>query len=67
MNIPFSVRQPIVLEEYMVWNETDNVTSELFTVEYTYHAESLDFECDVLFLMDSGSTQVISKIMDTLH
>lgn len=67
MNIPFSVRQPIVLEEYMVWNETDDVTSELFTVEYTYHAESLDLECDVLFLMDSGSTQVISKIMDTLH
>lgn len=67
MNIPFSVRQPIVLEEYMGWGDSENSTLELFTIEYTYQAESLDLECDVLFLMDSGSTQVIKKIMGTLH
>lgn len=67
MNIPFSVRQPIVLEEYMSWGDGENSTLELFTIEYTYQAELLDLECDVLFLMDSGSTQVIKKIMGTLH
>jgi CheY-like chemotaxis protein len=67
MNIPFSVRQPIVLEEYMSWGDGENSSLELFTIEYTYQAESLDLECDVLFLMDSGSTQVIKKIMGTLH
>ncbi|MCW8327905.1 response regulator [Photobacterium sp. SDRW27] len=67
MNIPFSVRQPIVLEDYMVWSDTEHINTELFTVEYTYQAESLDLECDVLFMMDSGSTHVIKKIMDTLH
>lgn len=67
MNIPFSVRQPIVLEDYMVWSDSESSNSDLFTVEYTYQAESLDLECDVLFMMDNSSTQVIKKIMDTLH
>jgi hypothetical protein len=49
----------------MSWGDGENSTLELFTIEYTYQAESLDLECDVLFLMDSGSTQVIKKIMGT--
>jgi len=67
MNIPFSVRQPIVLEDYMVWSDGECIKSELFTVEYTYEADSLDLECDVLFMMDNSSTLVIKKIMETLH
>lgn len=67
MNIPFSVRQPIVLEDYMVWSDSESIKTELFTVEYTYEAESLDLECDVLFMMDNSSTQVIKKMMETLH
>lgn len=67
MNLSFSVRQPIVMEDYMVWNDCEYDNSELFTVEYTYRAESLDLECDVLFMMDNSSTQVISKIMGTLY
>ena len=67
MNISFSVRQPIVMEDYMLWGDFEDDNSELFTVEYTYHAESLDLECDVLFMMDNNSTLVIKKIMETLH
>ena len=68
MNIPFSVRQPIVLEEYMHWSDsTKSAATEYFTIEYGYRAESLDLDCDVLFLMDNSSTSVIKKIMETLH
>ncbi|MEJ2766030.1 response regulator [Photobacterium sp. MCCC 1A19761] len=67
MNIPFSVRQPILLEDYMIWGDSESVSTELFTVEYTYRAESMDLECDVLFMMDNNSTKVIKKVMDTLH
>ncbi len=68
MNIPFSVRQPIVLEEYMHWNDNTKSAATVYsTIEYGYRAESLDLDCDVLFLMDSSSTPVIKKIMETLH
>ncbi|MGF1682917.1 response regulator [Photobacterium minamisatsumaniensis] len=67
MNIPFSVRQPIVLEEYMAWGEINCNKSEYFTVEYRYQAETLDVICEVLFMMDQGSTKVIKRIMETLH
>ncbi|OAN18785.1 chemotaxis protein CheC [Photobacterium jeanii] len=68
MNIPFSVRQPIVVEEYMGWGDTTTQANHTFSsVGYAYRAESLDFECDVLFLMDNSSTTVIKKIMETLH
>lgn len=67
INIPFSVRQPIVLEDYMIWSDGESVSTELFTVEYTYRAESMDLECEVLFMMDDSSTKVIKQVMDTLH
>lgn len=67
INIPFSVRQPILLEDYMIWTDGECVSTELFTVEYTYRAESMDLECEVLFMMDDSSTNVIKKVMDTLH
>ncbi|MGF1703924.1 response regulator [Photobacterium makurazakiensis] len=67
MNIPFSVRQPIVLEEYMAWGDINCNKSEYFTVEYRYQAETLDVICEVLFMMDQGSTKVIKRIMETLH
>ncbi|KPA51060.1 chemotaxis protein CheC [Photobacterium leiognathi subsp. mandapamensis] len=67
ISIPFSVRQPILLEEYMNWNHKEYQADDYFTVEYTYKAETLDLECEVLFMMDSQSTGIIHQIMDTLN
>lgn len=66
--IPFSVRQPIVLEEYMNLHHTQCETNTYFTIEYTYKAEILDVECDVLFIMDNHSLTIINdKVMESLH
>ncbi|WP_061013471.1 response regulator [Photobacterium leiognathi] len=67
ISIPFSVRQPIILEEYMNWNHKEYQSDDYFTVEYTYQAETLDVECEVLFMMDSQSTKIIHQIMETLN
>lgn len=68
ITIPFSVRQPIVLEEYMNLHHTYCDTHTFFTIEYTYKAEILDVECDVLFIMDNHSLAVINKkVMESLH
>lgn len=66
--IPFSVRQPIVLEEYMNLHHTHCDAQTFFTIEYTYKAEMLDVECEVLFIMDSHSLNVINnKVTESLH
>lgn len=66
--IPFSVRQPIVLEEYMNLHHTHCDTQNFFTIEYTYKAEILDVECEVLFIMDNHSLSIINnKVMESLH
>ena len=68
ITIPFSVRQPIVLEEYMNLHHTHCDTQTFFTIEYTYKAEMLDVECEVLFIMDSHSLDVINhKVTESLH
>ncbi|PSW47308.1 response regulator [Photobacterium kishitanii] len=68
ITIPFSVRQPIVLEEYMNLHHTYGDSNTFFTIEYTYKAEVLDVECEVLFIMDNHSLAVINKkVMESLH
>ncbi|MDV5168965.1 response regulator [Photobacterium rosenbergii] len=67
MNIPFSIRQPICLEEYMVRGITEIANGELFTIEYSYQSEKMDMACDVLLMMDHNSTQVIRRFMETLQ
>ncbi len=67
IKVRFSVRQPIVLEDYMTLDNNESVNHQFFTVEYTYQAESMDLECDVLMMMDNSSTQVIKKMMGALH
>ncbi|MGR5062117.1 response regulator [Photobacterium sp. DNB22_13_2] len=66
MNIPFSIRQPICLEEYMVRGVSDTANNDLFTIEYSYQSENLDMACDVLLMMDNDSTRVIRRFMETL-
>lgn len=67
MNIPFSIRQPICLEEYMVRGITEIPNDQLFTIEYSYQSEKMDIACDVLLMMDHNSTQVIKRFMETLQ
>ncbi len=68
ITIPFSVRQPIVLEEYMNSHHSHCDTQTFFTIEYTYKAEILDVECEVLFIMDNHSLAIINdKVMESLH
>lgn len=68
ITIPFSVRQPIVLEEYMNLHHTNCETQTFFTIEYTYKAEVLDVECEVLLIMDRHSLAIINnKVVESLH
>ncbi|WEM40991.1 response regulator [Photobacterium sp. DA100] len=67
MNIPFSIRQPICLEEYMIRGGSEAMNCELFTIEYSYQSEKMDMACDVLLMMDHDSTQVIRRFMETLQ
>lgn len=66
MNIPFSIRQPICLEDYMVRGWSETASNDLFTIEYSYQSENLDMACDVLLMMENDSTRVIRRFMETL-
>lgn len=62
----FSLRQPAIIDSFSAIGDSDKESQELFTVEYTYFAESLDFECEVLFLIDKPSVGIIYEIMESL-
>jgi chemotaxis protein CheY-P-specific phosphatase CheC len=67
MAVDISLRQPVTLKN--AHGETCLVkegSAEAFTVEFTYHAENMDFECEVLLFFDQQSVGVIHAIMDTL-
>lgn len=62
----FSLRQPGIIETIIPYCEEKEESGELFTIEYTYMAESLDFECEVLFLIDKSSVDIIYEIMELI-
>lgn len=62
----FSLRQPAIIENVIPYNEEKSESGELFTIEYTYMAEALDFECEVLFLIDKSSVEIIYEIMELI-
>ncbi|YCO05291.1 response regulator [Vibrio sp. VNB-15] len=62
----FSLRQPAIIENITPYNEEKSESGELFTIEYTYMAEALDFECEVLFLIDQSSVEIIYEIMELI-
>jgi len=68
INVPFSLRQPSVIDYFH--QEINSLSlgqyEEIFTVEYTYVAESADFECEVLFLVDPLSVGAIKRVMETI-
>ncbi len=62
----FSLRQPGIVDTITPYNEEQGESGELFTIEYTYMAEALDFECEVLFLIDKPSVEIIYEIMELI-
>jgi CheY-like chemotaxis protein len=63
----FSLRQPIMLnasqQESLSGHATDRAA---FCVEFTYKAESLDFTCEMLLLIDPDCEKVIYQLMEHL-
>ncbi len=62
----FSLRQPGIIDTLVPFTEEQGNKGELFTIEYTYMAESFDFECEVLFLIDKSSVEIIYDIMELI-
>ncbi|KAB0290666.1 response regulator [Vibrio fortis] len=66
--VDFSLRQPVTVSK----NEQDeflsihHVEQSAFTVEFTYLAEHLDFECEVLLLLDGESVETLYRLMEVL-
>lgn len=61
-----SLRQPEVMDMSSLKNTSTPDSETMFTIEYTYQAERLDFECEVLFLLDKKSVDLIQSIMEIL-
>lgn len=62
----FSLRQPSIIDTLVPFTDEQGNKGDLFTIEYTYMAESLDFECEVLFLIDKSSVEIIYEIMELI-
>lgn len=61
----FFLRQPIILDKKSQEHASvQKVEESAFAIEYTYFAEELDFECEVLFLLDSSSVEIIYQLME---
>ncbi len=66
--IQFALRQPAVIDYFHQEINSLNVggVGELFTIEYTYFAESIEFECEVLFLIDPRSVGKIKRMLEVI-
>jgi CheY-like chemotaxis protein/chemotaxis protein CheY-P-specific phosphatase CheC len=63
----FSLRQPIVLSNsYFDASSVSNIREGAFAIEFTYVAEALDFECEVLFFIDSHSVDTVYRLMENM-
>ncbi len=65
LNIDVVLRQPNTITHDTYKADSGQPISKVFTVEFTYRTEQLDFECEVLFLLDDQSEQTIYAIMET--
>lgn len=61
-----ALRQPTVLGHIQKTQSSISDSEEIFTIEYTYSAETLDFQCEVLFLLDNKSVAEIYKLMEMM-
>lgn len=66
ITVSFTLRQPVLINSYeKELLSQQQITQPAFTVEFSYSAENLDFQCDILLLIDMESVKVIYKMMDS--
>jgi CheY-like chemotaxis protein len=65
LNVDMVLRQPTTLTPDMYKSDESKPHIQVFTIEFTYRTEHLDFECEVLFLLDEQSRKAIYDIMET--
>ncbi|MGL6316584.1 response regulator [Vibrio sp. WXL103] len=63
---PFSLRQPALLSRSASHFNQLKPNQPLFAIEYTCFAEDMDFECEVLFMVDQPSVAIIFDIMENI-
>ncbi|MGR5192238.1 hypothetical protein ACPV3W_22220, partial [Vibrio parahaemolyticus] len=51
---------------FCMWQAISQQLSDTLLFEYTYMAEALDFECEVLVLIDKPSVEIIYEIMELI-
>ncbi len=64
LGIEFSLRQPLRVEEFFPKKSEMKDTEQIFVIEYTYEAESMDLGCEILLLLDAPSVEVICQLME---
>ncbi len=66
ITVSFTLRQPVLINSYeKELLSQQKITRPAFTVEFSYSAENLDFQCDILLLIDMDSVDVIYKMMES--
>jgi len=66
ITVSFTLRQPVLINSYeKELLSQQQITQPAFTVEFSYSAENMDFQCDILLLIDMESVKVIYKMMDS--
>lgn len=65
--LEFSLREPLRITDFSPDNSMLNNSEQVFTVEYTYDAETLDLFCSVLFMFDEESVDIIHRQMELLQ
>ncbi len=65
MNIDMALRQPVMIDAQTYGSEKYEIAEKVFTIEFIYKAERLNFSCEVLFLFDQQSENVIYSIMES--
>lgn len=63
LGVEFSFRQPIFLDEVNSYLYQEPSQSVL-TIEYTYSSEGLDFECEVLLLIELASLPMLDMLIE---
>lgn len=63
---PFSLRQPALLSRSASHFNQLKPNQPLFAIEYTCFSEDMDFECEVLFMVDQPSVAIIFDIMENV-
>jgi len=65
ITVSFTLRQPVLInnhEKELLSQQC--ISKSAFTVEFSYQAENIDFQCEVLLLIDMKSVGVIYKMME---